>query len=397
MTSSSSRPAAKPSGVRPWRDPQVIAIVSQIVLLALVLGVGWYLFQNVQDNLRRQNVATGFDFLDRSASFDIVQNLISYDSGSTYGRMFLIAVLNTLLVSAIGIVLATLIGFIVGIARLSNNWLVAKVATVYVEVMRNVPLLLHIAFWYVSVLKALPVVRDSISIENTFYLNQRGITFPGPVLESAFLPFIIAVVLAFVAAIAVRIWAHKRHMDTGRSFPAFWTALGLIIGLPLLTYLFAGDPVSWEMPAKGTFNIAGGVTIIPELAALAIALSLYTASFIAEIVRAGIQSVGKGQSEAAHSLGIRHGTTLRLVVIPQALRVIIPPLTSQYLNLLKNSSLGAAIGYPELVAVMTGTVNSQTNQAVEAIALAMAVYLTVSLLISAGMNWYNARKALVER
>ena len=378
-------------------DPAFRSIAFQIVLLALVLFVGWYLFQNTTQNLASRNIASGFGFLGQPAGFDIIQTLIPFSQSATYGEAFIVALLNTVLISAFGIVFATIIGFIVGIARLSNNWIVARLATVYVETLRNIPLLLQIFFWYFAVLRALPGPRDSHNAFDAFFLNQRGLYFPAPVMEDGFWTIPVAFLIGVAIAFGVSRWARKRLMETGRQFHSFWVGLGVIVALPVLAALVTGVPFTWELPELKGFNFKGGVVVIPEFMAVLFALSLYTASFIAEVVRSGILAVSKGQTEAAHALGLRHGLTLRLVVIPQALRVMIPPMTSQYLNLLKNSSLGAAVGYPELVAVVAGTVLNQTGQAIEVIALTMAVYLTFSLLISLFMNWYNARKALVER
>lgn len=384
---------------RPSRlnDPAFRAVVFQIVLLAIVLFVGWYLFHNTTQNLASRNIASGFGFLAQPAGFDIIQTLVPYGQSATYGEAFFVALLNTLLISAIGIVLATVIGFVVGVSRLSSNWIVARLATVYVETLRNIPLLLQIFFWYFAVLRALPGPRQSITPFEGVYLNQRGLYMPVPVTEPGFWTIPVAFLIGIAGAFAVSIWARKRLMTTGKQFHSFWAGLALIVGLPVLAALATGVPFTFEFPELKGFNFQGGVVMIPEFMAVLFALSLYTASFIAEVVRSGILAVSKGQTEAAHALGLRQGLTLRLVVIPQALRVMIPPMTSQYLNLLKNSSLGAAVGYPELVAVVAGTVLNQTGQAIEVIALTMAVYLTFSLIISLFMNWYNARKALIER
>lgn len=378
-------------------DPAFRSIAFQIVLLVAVIFVGWYLFHNTTQNLASRNIASGFGFLGQPAGFDIIQSLVPYGQSATYGEAFVVALLNTMLISAIGIVLATVIGFIVGVARLSSNWIVARLATVYVETLRNIPLLLQIFFWYFAVLRALPGPKQSLSPFEGVYLNQRGLYMPVPLTEPGFWTIPVALLLGIAGAVAVSIWARKRLMATGKQFHSFWAGLALIVGLPTLAALATGVPFTFEFPQLKGFNFQGGVVLIPEFMAVLFALSLYTASFIAEVVRSGIMAVSKGQTEAAHALGLRQGLTLRLVVIPQALRVMIPPMTSQYLNLLKNSSLGAAVGYPELVAVVAGTVLNQTGQAIEVIALTMAVYLTFSLIISLFMNWYNARKALVER
>lgn len=386
-----------PARAAPWNDPAIRAIAFQLLLLAAVLYVGWMLYDNTTTNLAKRNIASGFGFMEQPAGFQIVQSLIPFSSADSYGKAFLVGLLNTALISAIGIVLATLVGFVVGVARLSKNWIVARMATVYVETLRNIPLLLQIFFWYFAVLRTMPSPRLSISPVDGIFLNQRGLYLPAPVTEPGFWLIPLALVLGIAGAVGVSIWARRRLMATGRRFRSGWTGLALIVGLPVVAAVAAGLPLHWQLPELHGFNFTGGIVLIPEFMAVLVALSLYTASFIAEIVRGGILAVSKGQTEAASALGLPHGLTLRLVVIPQALRVIIPPLTSQYLNLLKNSSLGAAVGYPELVAVFAGTVLNQTGQAIEVIALTMAVYLTLSLIISAGMNWYNARKALVER
>jgi general L-amino acid transport system permease protein len=295
------------------------------------------------------------------------------------------------------IVLATALGFVIGVARLSNNWLIAKIATVYIEIIRNVPLLLQIFFWYFGVLRNLPSPKESLEFLDSFFINNRGIYSPSPIYESGFSLVIIAFIVGIVGTFIVARWARKRQDETGQQFPVFLASLGLIVGLPLVALTISGFPISWEYPVLKGFNYKGGMVIIPEFIALSFALSIYTAAFIAEIVRAGITSVSKGQSEAAHALGVRNGPTLRLVIIPQALRVIIPPLSSQFLNLTKNSSLAAAIAYPDITSVFAGTTLNQTGQAIEVLSITMAVYLTLSLGISAFMNWYNNKMALIER
>ncbi|HYQ90935.1 MAG TPA: amino acid ABC transporter permease [Candidatus Competibacteraceae bacterium] len=390
-------PLSLPAKTPRWNDPNVRAILFQIIALVAVVAFGLYLFHNTQTNLRQRGIASGFGFLSSPSGFGIIQSLIPYSETSTYGRVFWVGLLNTLLVSALGIVFATLIGFIIGIARLSRNWLVARLATVYIEVFRNIPLLLQLFFWYFAVLRAMPSPRQSLHLGNIAYLNIRGLYLPKPLFEPVFWLVPLALLVAILSSIVLARWARRRQEATGRSFPTFFASLGLIVGLPLLVFFLAGSPLHWEYPELQGFNFRGGLMVIPELASIVTALSIYTAAFIAEIVRAGIQAVSHGQTEAAYSLGLRPGQTLRLIVIPQALRVIIPPLTNQYLNLTKNSSLAAAIAYPDLVSVFSGTVLNQTGQAIEVIALTMAVYLTISLTISLLMNWYNRRMALVER
>ena len=380
-----------------WNDPRARAVFFQALVLGTVVVLGMFLVRNTMLNLERQGIASGFGFLGTTAGFSISMSLVEYSEESSYGRTFVVGFLNTILVSVIAIFFATILGFVIGVARLSSNWMVAKLATVYIEVLRNIPLLLQIFFWYFGVLRTLPKPRDSISFLDIFFLNIRGLASPSPIFEPGFWLTPVAFALGLVGTIAVARWAHKRRDMTGQQFPVFYTALGLIIGLPVLALVVTGFPLSWDIPVLKGFNYKGGLVIIPELVALTVALSAYTAAFIAEIVRAGIQAVSHGQTEAAYSVGMRPGPTLRLVIIPQALRVIIPPLTSQYLNVTKNSSLAAAIAYPDLVLVFAGTVLMQTGQAVEIIAMTMGVYLLLSLLISSFMNWYNKKMALVER
>lgn len=386
-----------PKSVSFWRDPEKRSLLFQVVVLAAVAGFFAYIFNNTLENLERRGISTGFDFLSNEAGFGVLQSLIPYDETYTFGRTFLVGLLNTILVSLLGIFFATVIGFVMGVARLSSNWLIRKLATVYIETFRNIPLLLQIVFWYFVFQNLLPHPRQSMNFQDSIFLNQRGLYLPAPIAEDGFGLVIGAFLLAVVAIVFLARWAKRRQDATGQQFHTVYVSLTLLIGLPAIAFLLAGAPLSWDYPALKGFNFRGGMTVIPELFALALALSIYTASFIAEIVRSGIQAVSHGQTEAAHALGLRPGVTLRLVIIPQAMRVIIPQLTSQYLNLTKNSSLAPAIGYPDLVAVFAGTTLNQTGQAVEIIGITMAVYLTLSLLISLFMNWYNKRMALVER
>ncbi|AUM01263.1 amino acid ABC transporter permease [Zoogloeaceae bacteirum Par-f-2] len=378
-------------------DPKVRAWTFQVLAVITVVAVGWYLFHNTQSNLAQRGITSGFAFLDNPAGFGILQSLIDYSEGDTYGRVFLVGLLNTLLVSALGIVIATLIGFVIGVARLSPNWLISRLAAVYIEIFRNIPPLLQIFFWYFAVLRAMPPPRNSHALGEAIFLNIRGLYLPAPTIAEGFWFFIAALALAVAGAVALARWARARREATGQRFPVFFACLALVIVLPVLASLIGGAPFTWEVPQLAGFNFRGGWVVIPELVAITLALSIYTAAFIAEIVRAGIQAVSHGQTEAARSLGLRPGLILRLVIIPQAMRVIVPPLTSQYLNLVKNSSLAAAIGYPDLVSVFAGTVLNQTGQAIETIAITMSVYLAISLSISLLMNWYNKRIALVER
>ena len=379
-----------------WNDRRIRAIIYQILVLAGVVLVGWYLFSNTLANLERQNIASGFGFLDREAGFAISEGLIPYDASHTYGRALMVGLLNTLLVAALGIVLATVIGALIGVARLSTNWLVAKLASTYVEVIRNIPLLLQLFVWYGVITVSLPHPREALSPAAGVFLSNRGFKLPAPVADPVHFYMGIAFLIGVVLAVLVARWGRRRQDLTGQSFPSFWAGLGLIFGLPLVVWLIGGAPTALDMPELRGFNFRGGMTFSPEFAAVLFGLTFYTAGFIAEIVRSGILAVSHGQSEAASALGLRRGLVLRLVVMPQAVRIIVPPITSQYLNLTKNSSLAVAVGYPDLVSIGNTTLN-QTGQAIEAISIYMAVYLTISLLISLFMNWYNARIALVER
>jgi general L-amino acid transport system permease protein len=387
-----------PAHVAFYNDPKVRSVAYQIALVAIVAFLVWAAVSNAIENLQHAHIASGFGFWDTTAGFDISQTLISYSSqASTYGDAFWVGLLNTLLVAGLGIVLATILGFIVGISRLSKNWLLSKIATGYVETIRNIPLLLQLLFWYNAVLKALPGMRESIVIPGGGFLNNRGLFLPHPVFLDGFAMVAATMIVGIVASIAFYIWARKRQERTGQQAPVVWVVLVLVIGLPFVVFALSGFPLKFDYPQGGRFNITGGLEVLPEFAALLFGLSIYTAAFIAEVVRAGILAVSHGQIEAAYSLGLRPRPTLRLIVVPQAMRVIVPPLTSQYLNLIKNSSLAVAIGYPDLVQVFTGTVLNQTGQAVEVVAITMLVYLTISLVTSLAMNIYNRRVALVER
>jgi general L-amino acid transport system permease protein len=387
-------PASKPP---PWNDPFIRSMFFQVIAV-LLLGYCFYsIFDNTLTNMEKRGITTGFSFLSEEAGFGILMSLIEYDETYSYGRTFFVGLLNTAVVAACGIILATVIGFIIGIARLSNNWLIAKLATIYIEIFRNIPLLLQIIFWQIAVLQTLPGPRQSLRIGDAFFLNNRGVFLPDPNFGKEFIFVISAFLISLLGAYIFKIWAKRTQEKTGRQYPIVYVSLGLIIGLPTIIFFLVGMPLTWEYAKLERFSFSGGANIIPEFISLLWALTMYTAAFIAEIVRSGILAVDHGQTEAARSLGLRNSLTLRLVVIPQALRVIIPPLTSQYLNLTKNSSLATAIGYPDLVSVFMGTTLNQTGQAVEIVAMTMAVYLTFSLFISMFMNWYNKRVSLVER
>lgn len=379
-----------------WNDPKKRSLLFQFLLITAVVGFFYFIVSNALGNLEKRGITTGFGFLDKAAGFGILQSLIPYTELNSYGRTFVVGLLNTVLVSVLGIIAATILGFLVGIGRLSNNWLLNKFCTAFVEIFRNIPLLLQMFFWYFAVLRVLPSPKQSVEMGPAF-LNIRGLFLPKPVFESGFGLVVGAFFVALAAIWFVRRWAAKRKDATGQEFPVLWTSLGLLFGLPLLMYFIMGQPLSFDHPELKGFNFKGGMSLIPEFVALWLSLTIYTASFIAEIVRGGILAVPHGQKEAASSLGLPASKTMRFVVVPQAMRVIIPPLTSQFLNLTKNSSLATAIGYPDLVSVFAGTTLNQTGQAIEIIFMTMAVYLFLSLVTSLFMNWYNKRSKLVTR
>jgi general L-amino acid transport system permease protein len=378
-------------------NPRIRGVVIQLaVLAAVVLAVAW-LVSNTIENLRRAHIASGFGFLGSKASFDIGQTFIPFTSDDTIARAMLVGVLNTLVVAVLGIVLATIIGLVVALARLSPNWLLARFGAVYVETLRNVPLLLLLLFWYKAVLSVLPGPRQGFQLPLGINLSNRGLMLPSPVFGEGFLPTAIVFAVAVVVVLAMAAWARRRRIETGATFPTGRIALAVLIIPAGLAFLIAGAPLSFDVPALQGFNFVGGIALKPELVALLIGLSAYTATFIAEVIRAGILSVSHGQTEAAQALGLRRGHALRLVVLPQAVRLIVPPLTNQYLNLTKNSTLAIAIGYPDFVAVFAGSVMQRTGQAIEVIFITMLFYLAVSLLTAALMNWFNSRMAIRER
>lgn len=386
----------KPAGTSFWNDPDNRAIVYQAVALCFVALVGYFLFSNTLSNLARQSIATGFSFLDKEASFEIAESLFSYSSADSYGKALLVGIGNTLKVAAIGVVLTLLLGTVVGVARLSSNWLVSRLAAVYIEVLQDIPVLLQLFFWYSVFNELFPSPRQALNPMEGLFLCNRGMFFTVPAAHPSHAWMGIAFLLAAVLVFLLKRWAKRRQDDTGQPFPVIRASFGLLLGLPLLVWLAFGAPMAMDVPKLSGFNFEGGMSFSPEFGALLLGLVLYTAAFVAEVVRAGIQSVSHGQTEAAISLGLKPGLVLNLVVLPQALRVIIPPLTSQMLNLTKNSSLAVAIGYPDFVSVANTTIN-QTGQAIEGILLIMLVYLTLSLLTSLFMNWYNKKTALVER
>ena len=367
-----------------------------ITLIMVILGI-YYIVQNTAQNMVARGLASGFNFLGVESQFDIQMTLIEYSPTSTYFDAFIVGLLNTLLVAGIGILFATIIGFAVGIMRLSSNWLIAKIAESYIEIIRNIPLLLQIFFWYFAVLRALPKPKQSFEFMDSIFLNNRGLFVPDPNVGEGSSILFNLLWLSIIISIGIFVWAKNRQNKTGKTFPAFFTSMALIVGTFTLTLAALGFPISFEYPELKGFNYKGGMKLIPELVALTFALAMYTAAFIAEVVRAGIQSVSKGQTEAARSVGLKEGLVLRLIIIPQALRVIVPPLTNQYLNLTKNSSLAAAIAYPDLVLVFAGTALMQTGQAIEIIGMVMGVYLFLSLFTSVVMNLFNRYMKVGER
>ncbi|MBZ1350371.1 amino acid ABC transporter permease [Alcaligenaceae bacterium LF4-65] len=395
MNHKDTPPVQPPRRRLSWNDPGVRSVIYQILAVGIVGGVVWYLVHNTMHNLSVRNITTGFGFLSREAGFAIGETPISYTPADTYARAISVGLLNTLRVALIGIILATLLGTVIGIARLSKNWLIRKISSVYVEVMRNIPLLLQLFFWYAIISEMMPGPRKAHHPLPGVFVSNRGIQMP--TLNGDGLTWLLAGVLLAIAAIfGLSRWARQRQARTGQIFPMLRWVIGLLVVCPPALWWFSGTTLSLEVPELKGFNFVGGMTLTPEFAALLFGLVIYTSGFIAEVVRSGIQSVGRGQWEAAGALGLKSTLVLRLVVLPQALRVIIPPMTSQYLNITKNSSLAVAIGYPDIVSIINTTLN-QTGQAIEGILMIMAAYLTVSLSISVFMNWYNKRIALVER
>jgi len=379
-----------------WLDPKKRAIFFQLITLCMVGLLAYYLISNTIHNLKRQNIATGLGFLHKESSFEIGESLISYSAASSYGRALIVGALNTLYVSSIGIIITVILGTVAGVARLSTNWLVSKLAAIYIEVFQDIPVLLQLFFWYAIFYETLPSPRQALHPLPGVFICNRGVAFAVPKADPAHGYMAIAFLTGCVLVYLIRRWANKRRDKTGQLFPVFRVSLAILVGFPLVAWWLAGAPTAMSTPKLVGFNFTGGKNFSPEFIALLLGLVLYTAAFVAEVVRAGIQSVSKGQTEAAMSLGLRPGMVLNLVILPQALRVIIPPLTSQMLNLTKNSTLAVAIGYPDFVSVANTTIN-QTGQAIEGVALIMVLYLIFSLLTSAIMNWYNKKAALVER
>jgi len=383
--------------LRLWRNKDTRSVILQILTIALLFAFLAYIFNNAVLNLAALGKTFSFDFLSQPASYDINQRLIEYTSQDTHFRAMMVGLLNTAMVAFFGVITATILGFLFGIIRLSSNWVASRLVYGLIEMIRNVPVLLHILLIHGIIVHVLPGARNALDIGDSVFLSNRGLTIPDPIAGDGFSYTVIAFFVAIGAIIYFKRWAKKVREATGKIYPVFMISLGILIGLPLFVFLVTGAPLSWEMPKLGRFNLKGGLTMIPEFLALWLALSIYTSAFIAEIVRAGILAVSKGQWEASQAVGIRRNRILQLVVIPQAMRVIIPPLTSQYLNLTKNSSLAIAIGYMDVVATIGGISMMQTGKEMESMILVMGIYLSISLSISSVMNWYNKRIKLVER
>jgi len=385
-----------PEKVPFWLDPKKRAILFQFMTFVMVGLLAYYLVSNTLINLKKQKIATGFSFLHKESSFEVGESLIPYSAANTYARALLVGALNTIKVAFIGVVITIILGTFIGVARLSSNWLLSKLAAIYIEVMQDIPILLQLFFWYAIFYETLPSPQEAISPGAGIFMSNRGVAFTIPEGHPAHKYMLLAFLVGCVVVYLIRRWARKRQEKTGQFFPTFRVGIAIILGLPFITWLAFGTPMKMDAPEFVGFNFQGGMMVSPEFIALLMGLVLYTAAFVAEVVRAGIQSVSKGQREAAMSIGLRPPLVLNLVILPQALRVIVPPLTSQMLNLTKNSSLAVAIGYPDFVSVANTTIN-QTGQSIEGVALIMAVYLFFSLSTSAFMNWYNKRVALVER
>ena len=388
--------ASRTAKVAPWNDPVIRGWVFQIVVVGLVGALAYYLVSNTIENLARQKIASGFHYLGQEAGFEIGDTMIQYSPASTYARAMFVGLLNTLKVAVIGIVIATIFGTMIGVGRLSTNWLLAKICEYYVEVFRNVPLLLWLFLIYKMISESLPGPRQAINVLDSFFLSNRGLYFPVPLANPIHEWMGVGLLVGIVAAYFMARWARRRQEATGQPFHTIYASIALMLGVPGIVWLVGGAPVGTSWPELKGFNFVGGTVIQPEFTALLLGLVLYTSAFVAEIVRSGILALNKGQTEAASALGLSRGHVMRLVLLPQAMRLIIPPMTSQYLNITKDSSLAIAIGYPDLVASVNVTIN-QTGQAIENVLIIMAAYLTVSLSISAFMNFYNKRIALTER
>ena len=383
--------------MRALRNQKVRGILFQILTILGLIAFLWYIGSNTMTNIEQRGIRTGFDFLNSTAGFSIDETPIEFSSTDTHGRVFLVGLSNTLIITFFGIILSTILGLIIGVLRLSNNWIIKKLAATYIDIFRNIPILLQILFWYNVVLSALPSPKQSINFFSSIFINNRGLYIPTPELNSTTIFVLSSLVVVIIGAIFLNKWANKRQEETGEDFPVILVLLGAIIIVPIIAYFIGGANFNFDYPKLGGFNFSGGKVISPEFLALTFALVIYTATFIAEAIRSGIEAVSKGQKEAAASIGLSSYQALKLVVLPQAIRIAIPPVINQYLNLAKNSSLAAAIGYPEIVTVFAGTSLNQTGQAIEILAITMLVYLTISLVVSAILNWFNHKMKTKER
>jgi general L-amino acid transport system permease protein len=379
------------------RDRKVRGVLFQLLtVIALVLFM-WYIGQNTVHNIEKRGIQTGFSFLSGTAGFAINDTPIAYDETYTHGRVFLVGLLNTIIISVVVIFFSTILGLIIGVLRLSKNWLIAKISSAYIDIFRNIPILLQILFWYNVVLATLPSPRNSIKIFDSIFINNRGFYLPKPALNSTTISVIVSIFLVFIVLFFLNKWANKRHEETGKEFPVLLTGIGMLFTFPIIAFFIGGGDLQLSYPVLKGFNFRGGKVLYPEFLALAFALTIYTATFIAEAVRSGIEAVSKGQKEAAASIGLSNYQALKLVILPQAIRIAIPPTINQYLNIVKNSSLATAVGYPELVTVFAGTSLNQVGQAIEIISMTMAVYLVTSLSVSALLNWINFKMKIKER
>lgn len=383
--------------MRALRNQKVRGILFQILTILGLIAFLWYIGSNTMTNIEQRGIKTGFDFIDSTAGFSIDETPIEFSSTDTHGRVFLVGLSNTLIIAFFGIIFSTILGLIIGVLRLSNNWIIKKLAAAYIDIFRNIPILLQILFWYNVVLSALPSPKQSIDFFGSIFINNRGLYIPMPELNSTTISVLLSFVAILIGTIFLNRWANKKQEETGKDFPVILVVLGTIIIVPIIAYFVGGSNFNFDYPKLGGFNFNGGKVISPEFLALTFALVIYTATFIAEAVRSGIEAVSKGQKEAAASIGLSSYQALKLVVLPQAIRIAIPPIINQYLNLAKNSSLAAAIGYPEIVTVFAGTSLNQTGQAMEILAITMLVYLTISLVVSALLNWLNYKMKTKER
>jgi len=379
------------------RNQKIRGIIFQLLTVIGLVAFLWYIGTNTVANIEQRGIQTGFGFLNGTAGFGIDQSPIPYTEENTHGRVFIVGLLNTIIIAFVGIICATLVGLIIGILRLSRNWLIAKLAKAYVDFFRNIPLLLQILFWYNVVLRAMPNPKQSFNFFDMMFINNRGLYFPLPEYNTTFFMMVGSLFCALFAAIALNAWANKRKEATGEDFIVFPFAIGIFILFPVLAYFIGGAHLNFSFPELRGFNFKGGKTLSPEFLALTFALTIYTATFIAEAVRSGIEAVSHGQKEAAASMGFSPYQSLKLVILPQAIRIAIPPIINQYLNLIKNSSLATAVGYPEIVTVFAGTSLNQVGQAIEIISMTMLVYLIISLIVSALLNWFNHKMKIQER